>query len=161
MSDLNDVSRKLFELLGERNRVMTTAESCTGGLIAKIMTDYAGSSDIFWGGFVTYSNESKSKMLSVPEDVLEDYGAVSRETVLAMSSGSIQNSGADCSVAVSGIAGPGGGTEEKPVGTVWISAALQEGLKEARCFRFDGNRRQIREAASREALLMLYKLILG
>jgi len=138
---------------------MTAAESCTGGLISKIMTDLPGSSDIFWGGFVTYSNESKMKLLDVQDTILDSFGAVSEETVLAMARGAIDVSGADCSVSVSGIAGPGGGTLLKPVGTVWICASLKQGLDKAEEFHFTGNRGDIREKAAESALKMLYHLI--
>ncbi|MBN2656746.1 MAG: CinA family protein [Spirochaetales bacterium] len=138
---------------------MTSAESCTGGLIAKVMTDIAGSSDIFWGGFVTYSNESKMKLIGVPAGVLEVSGAVSRETVEAMASGALANSSADCSVAVSGIAGPGGGSDEKPVGTVWIGAALKDGLCASRLYQLKGSRSAIREESALKALSMLIELI--
>lgn len=139
---------------------MTAAESCTGGLISKIMTDFPGSSDIFWGSFVTYSNQSKMKLLGVSSETLEHFGAVSSETVHAMAHGALISSGADCSVSVSGIAGPGGGTALKPVGTVWICAALKNGAERAEEFRYNGCRDSVREKTAESALKMLYQLIL-
>jgi PncC family amidohydrolase len=110
-----------------------TAESCTGGLIAKTFTDLAGSSDWFERGFVTYSNEAKSEMLAVPASIIEDYGAVSEPVATAMASGALRHSRADYAIAVTGVAGPGGGSEEKPVGTVWIPAAAARKNRWARC----------------------------
>jgi len=138
---------------------MTSAESCTGGLIAKSMTDMAGSSDVFWGGFVTYSNESKEKLIGVPLAVLEKYGAVSEQTVRAMAEGALTRSGADCSIAVSGIAGPGGGSDEKPVGTVWIGAALKSGQILSHVYLFEGDRAAVREKTAMTALTMLIEMI--
>lgn len=138
---------------------MTTAESCTGGLISKIMTDFPGSSEVFWGSFITYSNESKIKVLNVKNLILDSYGAVSEQVVLAMAKGALGVSGADCSVSVSGVAGPGGGTLLKPVGTVWICAALNQGVESVEKFHFSGNRSEIREKTAESALMMLYHLI--
>ena len=100
-----------------------TAESCTGGLIAKTFTDLAGSSDWFDRGFVTYSNAAKSDMLAVPASIIDDYGAVSEPVAVAMAGGALRHSQADYAVAVTGVAGPGGGSDDKPVGTVWIAVA--------------------------------------
>ena len=100
---------------------VTTAESCTGGLIASLIAREAGSSQVFGSGFVTYSNAAKHSLLSVPEETLAQYGAVSEPVVLAMLTGALENSGSDIGIAVSGIAGPGGGSDDKPVGTVWIA----------------------------------------
>lgn len=139
---------------------MTAAESCTGGLISKVMTDFPGSSDIFWGSFITYSNQSKMKLLGVATETLERFGAVSCETVLAMARGAQVISGADCSVSVSGIAGPGGGTTIKPVGTVWICAVLKNGVERVEEFHYGGCRDAVREKTAESALKMLYQLIL-
>ena len=138
---------------------MTAAESCTGGLISKIMTDFPGSSDIFWGSFITYSNDSKMKLLGVEKSLLDTFGAVSEQTVLAMARGAINSSGADCSVSVSGIAGPGGGSLQKPVGTVWICAVLKKGIQKTEVFHFCGDRIDVREKTAESALRMLYLLI--
>lgn len=160
MSDSQDYPRLLFDLLKDNNLTMTAAESCTGGLISKIMTDYPGSSDIFWGSFITYSNDSKIRLLKVNQSILDSAGAVSGETVLAMARGALEVSGADCSIAVSGIAGPGGGSPEKPVGTVWIGAALKEGGETSLEFLFEEDRGKVRQKTAETALKVLYHLIL-
>jgi nicotinamide-nucleotide amidase len=141
-----------------RQQKMCTAESCTGGLIAKTCTDLAGSSDWFERGFVTYSNQAKSEMLAVPASIIEDYGAVSEAVASAMVSGALRHSHADYAVAVTGVAGPGGGSEEKPVGTVWIAVASSGTLMATR-FQFDGNREAVRAATLESALEMLIDLI--
>jgi len=135
-----------------------TAESCTGGLIAKSFTDLAGSSDWFERGFVTYSNAAKSEMLAVPPTVIEDYGAVSEPVAAAMASGALVHSRADYAIAVTGVAGPGGGSDEKPVGTVWIAVAASEQLV-SKLFHFDGDRAAVRDATLVAALEMLLDLI--
>ena len=118
---LYSLSKKIGRLLVEKGDLMAAAESCTGGWIAKVMTDVPGSSDWFDCGFVTYSNQSKSALLGVSDAILKRYGAVSEEVVRAMVSGALAASNAQVAVAVSGIAGPAGGTKEKPVGTVWFA----------------------------------------
>lgn len=115
--------------LVESNLKITTAESCTGGLIASMLTREAGASTIFEAGFVTYSNNIKSKLLGVPEQLLQKFGAVSQEVVMAMAQGALDNSLADLAIAVSGVAGPDGGSDEKPVGTVWIAWGSRDNLK--------------------------------
>ena len=118
---LYSLSEKIGRLLVERGDLMAAAESCTGGWITKVMTDVPGSSDWFDRGFVTYSNQSKSALLGVSHAILERCGAVSEEVVRVMVSGALAASNAQVAVAVSGIAGPAGGTKEKPVGTVWFA----------------------------------------
>lgn len=140
--------------------VLATAESCTGGWIAEVITSMAGSSAWFDAGFVTYSNSAKQRMLGVPAGYFAPggVGAVSEETVRAMTAGAIANSSAQVAVAVSGIAGPDGGSADKPVGTVWI--AWQWGAKiETRCHVFSGDRRAVRLATVEQALLGLVKLL--
>ncbi len=132
-------------------KMLACAESCTGGWIAKVLTDMPGSSAWFDRGFVTYSNLAKQEMLGVSRQTLDDCGAVSRETVLEMARGALAHSAADYSVAVSGIAGPGGGSPDKPVGTVWIAWA-GEGFAEAVCEHFQGDREAVRAATVRTAL---------
>jgi len=144
--------------LREKQLKVCTAESCTGGLIAKSFTDLAGSSDWFERGFVTYSNLSKSEMIDVPESVIEKYGAVSEAVANAMASGALKHSAADVSVAVTGVAGPDGGSVEKPVGTVWIAVASEKQLI-AKKFLFDGERDAIRIATMRTAIEMLLQLL--
>ena len=140
------VSRAVAEL-GECLRVednfLATAESCTGGLLASTLTDTPGSSEWFAGSVVAYSNEVKSKLLGVPDTVLEQHGAVSEPVVLAMAEGVLKAVGAQVSVAISGIAGPGGGTADKPVGTVWMAWAWPGGSR-ARLYNFSGTREEIK-----------------
>ena len=117
--------KTLIELLKKNNMTISTAESCTGGLIAKSITDVSGASDVFGYGFVTYANEAKMKLLGVWEDALSEYGAVSEPVAVLMSRGARRVSGSDIAVSVTGIAGPGGGSEEKPVGLVYISLSTK------------------------------------
>ena len=128
MSDkkLTIIVNKIATSLIKANKKLTVAESCTGGWVAKVLTDVAGSSDWFERGFVTYSNQAKHEMLGVKESILEKHGAVSQETVAAMAEGALKNSHADFSLSLSGIAGSGGGSEDKPVGLVWFSWAVKE-----------------------------------
>ncbi|MEC8439028.1 MAG: nicotinamide-nucleotide amidohydrolase family protein, partial [Pseudomonadota bacterium] len=119
--DDEQLAMSLQRALLDRQMSVTAAESCTGGLIASLITREAGSSQVFGSGFVTYSNTAKSSVLSVPEASLAQYGAVSEPVVLAMLAGALEKSGADIGIAVSGIAGPGGGSDDKPVGTVWMA----------------------------------------
>lgn len=131
---------------------MATAESCTGGLIAKCITDVAGSSACFGYGWVTYSNEAKQALLGVPAAIIETEGAVSEAVVLAMASGARLAANANMSVAVSGVAGPDGGSAKKPVGTVWFGWTLATGdLVAERCV-FPGDRSAIREATASHAM---------
>ena len=144
----------LTDALLARAARLATAESCTGGLIAKYLTDLAGSSRVFWGGFVTYSNESKTGLVGVGDALLREHGAVSEQAVRAMAAGAIAASGADLGIAVSGVAGPEGGTPEKPVGTVWMAAALKGGRADARMFSFTGSRDMIRRRSAVAAMLL-------
>ena len=119
------VEEELGSVLRAKKMTLSTAESCTGGSIAALVTSVPGSSDYFKGGIVAYSNEVKENMLHVSAETLEKYGAVSRETVMEMAEGAMNALKTDCAVATSGIAGPGGGTPDKPVGTVWIAVAYK------------------------------------
>lgn len=119
---------EIGELLKAKNLSLSTAESCTGGGIAALITSVPGSSEYFNGGIVAYSNEIKKDLLHVSAETLVKYGAVSRETVIEMVKGAMKTLKTDCAVATSGIAGPGGGTPEKPVGTVWIAAAYKNDI---------------------------------
>jgi nicotinamide-nucleotide amidase len=135
---------------------IATAESCTGGLVAGALTDIAGSSDVVERGFVTYSNEAKVEMLGVPEATLATHGAVSKATAEAMAVGAIRRSAADLAVAVTGIAGPGGGTAEKPVGLVHFAVAARDGRHGHRERRFgDIGRAEVRQRSVLVALEML------
>ncbi len=144
--ELNASVAVLAEILQSRNLRLVTAESCTGGGIASALTDLAGSSRWFECGFVTYSNEAKVRYLGVPPAIIEQCGAVSEETVRAMVAGAVNNSLGDLAVAVSGVAGPGGGSEDKPVGTVWFAWG-NENQQIAECCHFPGNREQVRALA--------------
>lgn len=148
-------------LLRERGMTLSTAESCTGGLIAHRITNVPGSSDYFLEGVISYSNEAKMQILGVPKEVLESHGAVSAPVVEAMARGVRALSGSDVGVAVSGIAGPAGGTEEKPVGTVFIGLDhVERGVSSGK-FLFYGTRGQIKLATSEKALDMIRKILLN
>lgn len=145
--------QQLADKLLAKKLIISTAESCTGGWISQSLTALAGSSAWFDSGFVTYSNEAKQRLLNVPPALFSNDGpgAVSEATVLAMTAGAIQGSRANLAVAVSGIAGPDGGTEEKPVGMVWI-AWQWEDKSLTRCFHFSGDRESVRQATVLAAL---------
>ncbi|MCD9031611.1 CinA family protein [Luteimonas sp. Y-2-2-4F] len=147
---------RLAEATGRRllaaRDTLVTAESCTGGWIAKVMTDVAGSSAWFDCGMAVYSYEAKQALLGVRPQTLESEGAVSRETALEMVSGALVRSGASVAVAVTGIAGPGGGTPDKPVGTVWIAWKRRGGYPRATLFGFDGDRGAVRRQTVEAAL---------
>ena len=152
-SSISKLAHQLADKLLAKHLIISTAESCTGGWISQSLTALAGSSAWFDSGFVTYSNEAKQRLLSVPSALLgiDGPGAVSEATVLAMTAGAIQGSRANLAVAVSGIAGPGGGTEDKPVGTVWIAWQWEE-KSLARCFHFSGDRESVRHTTVLAAL---------
>ena len=144
------VERLAGSLIATR-RMLATAESCTGGMIAARCTDLAGSSRWFDRGFVTYSNEAKQELLGVSVATLERHGAVSAETAAEMAAGALAASRADLTVAVTGVAGPSGGSADKPVGTVWFGFASAAGV-ETECVRFAGDRAAVREATVVHAL---------
>jgi len=122
-AELADLARRVIDGNRDARRRLAVAESCTGGLVAAALTEIAGSSDVFDAGFVTYSNEAKMALLGVSRDVIETFGSVSVATAWAMAQGALERSGADVAVAITGVAGPGGGTERKPVGTVVFARA--------------------------------------
>jgi nicotinamide-nucleotide amidase len=139
-----------------------TAESCTGGLVAGALTDIAGSSDVFERGFVTYSDEAKQQMLGVSAETLRDYGAVSKETAEEMARGAIAHSNADVAVAITGVAGPTGGTADKPVGLVHFAVASRNGALTHKEMRYGNLRRaQVRQKSVLEALAMLRQMAAG
>lgn len=152
MSELETLAETLGQALLQRGEWLAAAESCTGGWLAQAVTAIAGSSAWFERGFVTYSNEAKMEMLGVPETTLQRHGAVSEQTARAMAQGVLAHSRADWSVAITGIAGPSGGSPEKPVGTVCFAWANREGGCEAQTCRFDGDRAAVREESVRHAL---------
>jgi nicotinamide-nucleotide amidase len=160
--DLARAAARALDLCRARGLTVATAESCTGGLVAAALTEIAGSSDVVDRGFVTYSNAAKQDMLGVPVDILERHGAVSRETAEAMAKGALAHAPADLAVAITGIAGPGGGTTEKPVGLVHFAAAARDGRLIHRERRFgDVGRAEVRLRAVAEALAMLEGLAGG
>ena len=148
----------LGSILAERGETLATAESCTGGNIAHEITRIAGSSVYFKGSVVAYSNEVKTRVLNVSSEILSGFGTASRETVLQMVSGVQRLLSSDCAIATSGIAGPGGGSVEKPVGTVWIAVRYGE-RSEVECFCFEGDGEQVIARATQSALLMLIQLM--
>jgi nicotinamide-nucleotide amidase len=151
-AELFELAEQLGRLLKAKGKTMATAESCTGGWIAQTITEVPGSSAWFDRGFVTYSNAAKVQMLGVSPKTLETYGAVSAETATEMAMGALAHSDADVAVAVTGIAGPDGGTAEKPVGTVFIAWAYKDGVAKVIKKQFAGNRRKIREQTVRCAI---------
>lgn len=151
--------RLLAQQLRVRGWRLASAESCTGGLIAACCTSVAGSSDWFERGFVSYSNEAKTELLGVEAALIVTHGAVSEPVACAMAAGALAQSHADISVAVTGIAGPGGAVPGKPVGTVWLAVALRGQSPQARCLQLPGDRSAVREGTVREALLQLIALM--
>ena len=151
-----DLAALVLEEARSRRLHIATAESCTGGLVGERLTEKAGSSDVFVGGVVCYDNALKISLLGVPPELIQSEGAVSEAVARAMAAGAIQRLGVDLAVSVTGIAGPGGGSEEKPVGTVWIGLA-HGGDVTARRSRFPGDRHDIRRRAAQAALLMILR----
>jgi nicotinamide-nucleotide amidase len=157
---LRDRAKRLLDLYRGRGMRVAAAESCTGGLVAAALTAIAGSSDVFECSFVTYSNEAKQRLLGVPAATLRRYGAVSAETAAAMAKGALKRSSADCAVSVTGVAGPSGGSKEKPVGLVHFAAASRTGKTlTRRCLFGDVGRQRVRELSALEALALLARLV--
>lgn len=159
-SELMHLSERIGQALNARGATVTTAESCTGGWVAKVITDIAGSSAWFERGFVTYSNEAKSQMIGVKPTTLEQHGAVSEPVVVEMAIGAIKAARADYAISISGIAGPDGGTASKPVGTVWFGFASATGEGITRCECFSGDRENVRRQATAYALQTLWQQFL-
>jgi nicotinamide-nucleotide amidase len=157
--ELDLLAMRTGDRLMDQGLSLVTAESCTGGWIASCMTSVAGSSAWFDCGFVTYSNQSKSLLLGVDPDLISAVGAVSEEVVRAMVMGALERSRADLAVAVSGIAGPGGGSEAKPVGLVWLAWQRRAHSPITLCCQFQGNRTQVRRQAVVHALEGLQALL--
>lgn len=152
------IIERLASLALSRKWMLATAESCTGGGVAKALTEMAGSSAWFGYGLVTYSNQAKQQLLGVQESTLQAFGAVSEQVVKEMVAGACRTSGADFAVATSGVAGPGGGSADKPVGTVWLAwGSLQE--QQACCCYFSGDRHAIREASIQAVLEQLLNFL--
>ena len=155
------VVKEVFNSLLSRNETLSAAESCTGGWISSEITSIPGSSSVFWGAVVSYSNNSKTVLLDVDPLLIENAGAVSSGVAKSMAWGIKKISGSDWSLSVTGIAGPGGGTREKPVGTVWIGIGTSGGKVEAELFHFEGSRQEIRKKSVIEAFKLLYKQLKG
>ncbi len=156
---LRTAARRVLALARARGLRIATAESCTGGLVAAALTEIAGSSDVVDCGFVTYSNAAKQKLLGVSGATLKRYGAVSREAAAAMAAGALRNSQADLTVAITGIAGPGGGSKQKPVGLIYFAAASRNGARIAASRRFGKiGRARVRLASVAQALALLEEL---
>jgi nicotinamide-nucleotide amidase len=158
-ADVRALATRVLDACRARGWTVATAESCTGGLVAGALTEIPGSSAVVDRGFVTYSNEAKAEMLGVPEATLIEHGAVSRPTAEAMAKGTIVRSSVDLTVAITGVAGPGGGSAEKPVGLVHFAAAARDGRLTHREKRYgDIGRSEIRRASVIEALDLLLEL---
>ncbi len=154
------LEKKIGRILQERALTLGLAESCTGGLVASRITDIPGSSAYFMAGFVTYSNQAKTKFLSVPDKIIARHGAVSNIVAERMAKGVRAAAGVDIGLSITGIAGPAGGSPEKPVGTVFIALATRKEVF-VRRFLFSGNRREVRKRSSEEALTMLLDYLEG
>lgn len=153
------LAQSIIDGAREKKLKITTAESCTGGMIASAITDISGSSVIFDFGFVTYANEAKADLLYVPSDVLERHGAVSAETARAMAEGALARARADIAVSVTGIAGPDGGTKEKPVGLVWFGLATRSGVRAERRLFAKAPRAFVRTKSVETALMLVKNAI--
>ena len=157
---MKNIESTLVDLLIKEKMKLATAESCTGGLIAQKITSVSGASECFDCGVVTYSNEQKINLIGDSAETLEKYGAVSMQTSLEMCKGVKELAKADFGISVTGIAGPTGGTAEKPVGTVWIGICGKK-VHKAEKFLFDGDRNQVREATANTALKMVMEIVNG
>lgn len=149
---MQDLVEHLSALLKNKNWKLATAESCTGGLLGAAITHRPGSSDIYECGFITYSNQSKISLLKIPESLIKSQGAVSAACAEAMAKGVINHTDANLALSITGIAGPGGGSETKPVGLVFVGYAVKSGATGSIEFHFEGNREQIRASAATAAL---------
>ena len=158
MNRIAELTVRLAELMQGRGLMLATAESCTGGMIAAACTDLAGSSAWFERGFVSYSNAAKTQLLGVPADCIASHGAVSEPVARAMAQGALTHSAAQVAVAVTGVAGPGGGSPDKPVGTVWIAWAMADQVRAER-MQFSGDRAAVRQATVEHALRGLVTLL--
>ena len=154
MENLDELASRVIEIFREKGLSLALAESCTGGMIAETITNVAGASDIFYGSAVTYVNRAKEHILGVAHETLEKHGAVSSECAEEMACGARRVYGADVAMSVTGIAGPGGGSEAKPVGTVWFGLATKDGAETFRR-RFDGDRAAVRRQTVEEVLRRL------
>jgi len=156
---MQDLVEKLTNLLKEKDIKLVTAESCTGGLLSAAITHKPGASEFFDRGYITYSNEAKNELLEVSQDTLDEYGAVSGETAEAMAKGALKNSHAGLAVSITGIAGPSGGTDKKPVGLVFFGYALKGGSHGNIEYQFEGSREKIQTMATITALKHLITVL--
>jgi len=156
--ELTEAAEQLLTACRGKKWTVTTAESCTGGMVAAALTEIAGSSDVMDRGFVTYTNEAKHEMVGVPMAIFEAVGAVSEEVARAMAEGARTHAGVDLACGITGVAGPGGGSDEKPVGLVHIAAASATRTIHERCM-FDGDRHAVRLASALKALEMMQSLV--
>ncbi len=156
---LETLAERVGASLLAKRLTLVTAESCTGGWVAQCLTAIAGSSEWFDRGFVTYSNQAKQEMLGVPEEMLMEHGAVSQQVVAAMAQGALRHSSADWAVAITGIAGPGGGSADKPVGTLCFAWAAREGALTVETCHFQGGREAVRAQSVAHALSRLIESI--
>jgi nicotinamide-nucleotide amidase len=157
--ELHQLASELGDKMLARGWMLATAESCTGGWVGQLVTEIPGSSHWYERGFITYANAAKTEMLGVPPEILETHGAVSEETAVAMAAGALKHSHAQAALAISGIAGPGGGTPQKPVGLVCYGWALADGTRMSSTCRLDGDREEIRSRAVAAALRGLIELV--
>lgn len=149
---LHSLAEQLGDRLKAANTLLACAESCTGGFVSKVITDIPGSSEWFDRGFVTYSNEAKQELLGVPAETVSEFGAVSEQTARAMAAGALRHSQAAITLAITGIAGPGGGRLDKPVGMVWFAWATRDGRIDSEALQFMGDRDSVRRQAVAHAL---------
>ena len=163
MTSTLNISKEVAKLLIERGWTLALAESCTGGLVSAALTDLAGSSDWFERGYITYSNQAKTECLGVPAETIESFGAVSEQVAKAMSEGAQKNAGVNVAVSITGIAGPAGGSIEKPVGTVCFGWTIRKenlvGITICKTMQFSGDRQAVREQARDYALSELIELL--
>ena len=152
--------KKIIQAAIKKNITITTAESCTGGMVAAALTSMSGASAVFEAGFITYANSAKTKLLGVPEALIKKHGAVSKEVAKAMAEGARKKAGATIAISITGIAGPTGGTAQKPVGTVFIGVATPHTTTVEKHL-FSGNRTQIRKQATNHALALLNRSIIS
>jgi nicotinamide-nucleotide amidase len=147
--------RRMMDEAREKGIKIVTVESCTGGLIGKLLTDQPGASEVYERGYITYSNEGKSDLVDVPPSLLKQYGAVSEQVACAMAEGALHRTPTQISVSVTGIAGPGGGSKDKPVGLVYIGLSVKEGPNQCQKCQFSGSRAEVRQKAAEKAIQML------
>ncbi len=152
------MEEEIVKILSEKKMTLSSAESCTGGMIASAIINVSGASDIYKEGFITYANEAKEKYLNVSKDTIQQYGVVSEETVREMAAGCAAATGAQVTIVSSGVAGPGGGTEETPVGLVWLACCYLGNVYTKKCL-FEGNRMEIRSQATQSALSLILDII--